>query len=163
MAMLFGSPMLCGIPAERIWPEDAPNLPSSPTPNPIFVEHKFSTFPAYQANHSSVMVQCFGLAVHGRCDTITTTSGWSVDQCVQGGLDVPSTPIGLVAGDQESYGMFRPLFDPVILRCHGFDPSKSGNRFTNSAATVLSTGRLKVSTVLDFKFMLSAASSYCRV
>ncbi|XP_077993634.1 creatine kinase U-type, mitochondrial-like [Glandiceps talaboti] len=47
-----------------------------------------------------------------------TPNGWTLDDCIQTGVDNPGHPfimtVGMVAGDEESYETFADLFDPVI-------------------------------------------------
>ncbi|KAI0214334.1 Creatine kinase S-type, mitochondrial [Lamellibrachia satsuma] len=57
-----------------------------------------------------------------------TASNWSFDQCIQVGVDNPgspySEPVGLVAGDEDSYEVFAEMFDAIISYKHGgFKPS----------------------------------------
>ncbi|CAM9225163.1 unnamed protein product [Lampetra planeri] len=52
---------------------------------------------------------------------------WTLDQCIQTGVDNPGHPfiktVGMVAGDEESYEVFAEIFDPVIKDRHnGYDP-----------------------------------------
>ncbi|XP_077775259.1 creatine kinase U-type, mitochondrial isoform X2 [Podarcis muralis] len=60
------------------------------------------------------------------CDKATPT-GWTLDQCIQTGVDNPGHPfiktVGMVAGDEESYEVFAGIFDPVIEERHnGYNP-----------------------------------------
>lgn len=54
---------------------------------------------------------------------LTTASGFTLDQAIQVGVDIPGKPwqraSGIVAGDCESYEVFAPLFDAIIRECHG--------------------------------------------
>jgi len=56
-----------------------------------------------------------------------TKSGVTLADCVKTGVDNPGHPhikiVGMVAGDEESYEVFKELFDPVIdLRHGGYPP-----------------------------------------
>ncbi|EHB03868.1 Creatine kinase U-type, mitochondrial [Heterocephalus glaber] len=60
------------------------------------------------------------------CPERTTLTGWTLDQCIQTGVDNPGHPfiktVLMVAGD-ETYEVFAELFDPVIQERHsGYDP-----------------------------------------
>ncbi|NXX73210.1 KCRU kinase, partial [Spizella passerina] len=60
------------------------------------------------------------------CDK-ATPNGWTLDQCIQTGVDNPGHPfiktVGIVAGDEETYEVFADLFDPVIQERHnGYNP-----------------------------------------
>uniref|UniRef100_A0A8C4XHN7 Creatine kinase U-type, mitochondrial n=1 Tax=Erpetoichthys calabaricus TaxID=27687 RepID=A0A8C4XHN7_ERPCA len=66
------------------------------------------------------------LRKHNNC-MATTPNGFTLDNCIQTGVDNPGHPfiktVGMVAGDEESYEIFADLFDPVIKERHnGYDP-----------------------------------------
>jgi len=56
-----------------------------------------------------------------------TKSGVTLADCIKTGVDNPGHPhiktVGMVAGDEESYEVFKELFDPVIDLRHGGYPS----------------------------------------
>ena len=57
----------------------------------------------------------------------TTKLGVNLGHCIKTGIDNPGHPhiktVGMVAGDEESYELFAPLFDPVISARHnGYAP-----------------------------------------
>ena len=54
----------------------------------------------------------------------------SLGHCIKTGVDNPGHPhiktVGLVAGDEESYEVFKELFDPVISARHnGYGPDRT--------------------------------------
>ena len=56
-----------------------------------------------------------------------TPKGYTFDQAIQTGVDNPGHPhiytVGCVAGDEESYTVFKDFFDDVITARHaGYDP-----------------------------------------
>ncbi|XP_015413005.1 PREDICTED: creatine kinase U-type, mitochondrial [Myotis davidii] len=77
--------------------------------------------------HNNCMASHLTPAVYARLCDKTTPTGWTLDQCIQTGVDNPGHPfiktVGMVAGDEESYEVFAELFDPVIQERHnGYDP-----------------------------------------
>merc|ERR1712227_879589 len=60
--------------------------------------------------------------VYDRLKGVTTSTGVNLAQCMKTGVDNPGHPqiktVGLVAGDEESYTVFKDLFDPVISARH---------------------------------------------
>ncbi len=56
-----------------------------------------------------------------------TVNGVTLAQCMKTGVDNPGHPhiktVGLTAGDEESYEVFKKLFDPVISARHGGYPA----------------------------------------
>uniref|UniRef100_A0A8I3Q675 Creatine kinase U-type, mitochondrial n=2 Tax=Canis lupus familiaris TaxID=9615 RepID=A0A8I3Q675_CANLF len=77
--------------------------------------------------HNNCMASHLTPAVYARLCDKTTPTGWTLDQCIQTGVDNPGHPfiktVGMVAGDEETYEVFAELFDPVIQERHnGYDP-----------------------------------------
>ncbi|XP_021111371.1 creatine kinase S-type, mitochondrial isoform X1 [Heterocephalus glaber] len=77
--------------------------------------------------HNNCMAECLTPAIYAKLRNKMTPSGYTLDQCIQTGVDNPGHPfiktVGMVAGDEESYEVFADLFDPVIkLRHNGYDP-----------------------------------------
>nr|BAG57409.1 unnamed protein product [Homo sapiens] len=68
--------------------------------------------------HNNCMASHLTPAVYARLCDKTTPTGWTLDQCIQTGVDNPGHPfiktVGMVAGDEETYEVFADLFDPVI-------------------------------------------------
>ncbi|XP_055518769.1 creatine kinase U-type, mitochondrial-like [Leucoraja erinacea] len=67
--------------------------------------------------------------IYARLRDKVTSSGYTLDQCIQTGVDNPGhqhsfiKSIGIVAGDEESYEVFADIFYPVIMERHnGYDP-----------------------------------------
>ena len=57
-----------------------------------------------------------------------TKTGFTLDMAIQTGVDNPGHPfistVGVVAGDEESYEVFKELMDPIIQDRHnGFGPN----------------------------------------
>lgn len=49
-----------------------------------------------------------------------TSSGFTLSQAINSGVQNPDSGIGIYAGDEESYEVFASLFDPIIEEYHGF-------------------------------------------
>ncbi|XP_006816221.2 creatine kinase S-type, mitochondrial-like [Saccoglossus kowalevskii] len=64
------------------------------------------------------MAKCLTPAIYAKLYDKATPNGWTLDQCIQTGVDNPGHPfimtVGAVAGDEESYEVFADLFDPII-------------------------------------------------
>jgi len=68
--------------------------------------------------------------VYHRLKDKTTVNGVTLAHCMKTGVDNPGHPyiktVGLTAGDEESYEVFKELFDPVIYARHnGYLPWKT--------------------------------------
>ncbi|NWZ30818.1 KCRU kinase, partial [Asarcornis scutulata] len=77
--------------------------------------------------HNNCMASNLTPAIYTRLCDKATPNGWTLDQCIQTGVDNPGHPfiktVGMVAGDEETYEVFAELFDPVIQERHnGYNP-----------------------------------------
>ncbi|XP_066297898.1 arginine kinase-like [Branchiostoma lanceolatum] len=62
-------------------------------------------------------------------DRKTSLTGFTISDVVRSGVEVPSSSVGVYAGDEECYLLYRPLFEPIIKEYHGIDeiPSHVSN------------------------------------
>ena len=71
-----------------------------------------------------------------------TPGGVTLGNCIKTGIDNPGHPhiktCGIVAGDEESYEVFKDIFDPIISERHGGYPA-NGTQPTNLDISKLST------------------------
>uniref|UniRef100_A0A8C5RJG3 Creatine kinase S-type, mitochondrial n=1 Tax=Laticauda laticaudata TaxID=8630 RepID=A0A8C5RJG3_LATLA len=77
--------------------------------------------------HNNCMAECLTPTIYAKLRDKMTPGGYTLDQCIQTGVDNPGHPfiktVGMVAGDEESYEVFAEIFDPVIkVRHNGYDP-----------------------------------------
>ena len=83
-----------------------------------------------------------------------TPSGYTIDDVIQTGVDNPGHPfimtVGCVAGDEETYEVFKELMDPVIEDRHG------GYKPTDKHKTDLNPDNLKGGDDLDPAYVLSS-------
>ncbi|XP_024918290.1 creatine kinase, mitochondrial 2a (sarcomeric) isoform X1 [Cynoglossus semilaevis] len=104
--------------------------------------------------HNNCMASALTPAVYGRLRDKVTPNNWTLDQCIQTGVDNPGHPfiktVGCVAGDEESYEVFADLFDPVIIDRHnGYDP-RTMKHPTDLDASKITNG------VFDDNYVLSS-------
>ena len=66
--------------------------------------------------HNNCMASHLTPAVYARLCDKTTPTGWTLDQCIQTGVDNPGPPfiktVGMVAGDEETYEVGGPQSFP---------------------------------------------------
>ena len=81
------------------------------------------------SNHSSFFAEAMRAnpALYNELKDKKTSLGVTLGHCIKTGIDNPGHPhiktVGMVAGDEESYELFAPLFDPVISARHnGYGP-----------------------------------------
>lgn len=75
------------------------------------------------SKHNNWMAKCLTPEIYAKLRDKATPSGFTLDQAIQTGVDNPGHPfimtVGCVAGDEESYEVFKELMDPVIDGRHG--------------------------------------------
>ncbi|XP_029295378.1 creatine kinase U-type, mitochondrial-like [Cottoperca gobio] len=104
--------------------------------------------------HNNCMAAALTPTIYGHLRDKTTSTNWTVDQCIQTGVDNPGHPfiktVGMVAGDEESYEVFAELFDPVIKDRHnGYDP-RTMKHPTDLDASKITSG------MFDERYVLSS-------
>ena len=69
-----------------------------------------------------------------------TPLGFTLDEAIQVGLDNPSKRIpGIIAGDEDCYDVFAPLFDKILAeKYQGFDKHKHFNKIDLDASKLSS-------------------------
>jgi len=82
-------------------------------------------FPDYKSlKHGCMVGRHLTVEMYEKLFDKRTPNGVTVDKCIQPSVDNSGSIIGLVAGDPESYEVFKELFDAVINEKHGgFGPS----------------------------------------
>ena len=85
-------------------------------------------------NHNSNMAHCLTEDIYKRMRGLETSSGFSIDDVIQTGVDNPGDPynmaVGCLAGDGESYQVFAEFFDLIIEAKH-FGYKKMDRHITN--------------------------------
>uniref|UniRef100_A0A671MN09 Creatine kinase S-type, mitochondrial n=1 Tax=Sinocyclocheilus anshuiensis TaxID=1608454 RepID=A0A671MN09_9TELE len=104
--------------------------------------------------HNNCMASALTPAIYAKLRDKITPNNWTLDQCIQTGVDNPGHPfiktVGMVAGDEESYEVFAEIFDPVIKDRHnGYDPR------TMKHPTDLDASKIH-SAVFDENYVLSS-------
>nr|CAB3231446.1 creatine kinase U-type, mitochondrial-like [Phallusia mammillata] len=105
-------------------------------------------------HHHNIMKNHLTPGVYAKLRDVVTPNGITLDQCIQTGVDNQGHPfikiVGLVAGDEESYEVFKELFYPVIKERHnGYDPE------TQTHPIDLDASKIKGGQ-LDEKYVLSS-------
>ncbi|XP_064633139.1 creatine kinase U-type, mitochondrial-like [Lineus longissimus] len=80
------------------------------------------------SQHNNLMAKYLTPEIYAKLHGKKTPNDWSIDQCIQTGVDNPGHPfiatVGMIAGDEESYETFKAIFDPIIAARHnGYKPT----------------------------------------
>uniref|UniRef100_A0A8C9YKS7 creatine kinase n=1 Tax=Sander lucioperca TaxID=283035 RepID=A0A8C9YKS7_SANLU len=104
--------------------------------------------------HNNHMAKVLNKEIYGKLRGKSTPSGFTLDDVIQTGVDNPGHPfimtVGCVAGDEESYEVFKDLLDPIISDRHG------GYKPTDKHKTDLNFENLKGGDDLDPNYVLSS-------
>ncbi|XP_029475490.1 creatine kinase M-type [Rhinatrema bivittatum] len=104
--------------------------------------------------HNNHMAKALSLDIYKKLRDKQTPSGFTVDDCIQTGVDNPGHPyimtVGAVAGDEECYDTFKDLFDIIIHDRHG------GYKPTDKHKTDLNPDNLKGGDDLDPNYVISS-------
>merc|ERR1712018_345390 len=105
------------------------------------------------SQHNNHMAKALTPAIYARLRDKKTVNGCTLDQCIQTGVDNPGHPyimtVGAVAGDEESYEVFKDLFDIIIDDRHnGYGPDRIH-------PTDLDSSKIKGG-IFDEKYVLSS-------
>lgn len=117
---------------------------------------KFSLDEEYPdlSQHNNHMAKALTKEIYGKLRGKSTPSGFTLDDVIQTGVDNPGHPfimtVGCVAGDEESYEVFKDLLDPIISDRHG------GYKPTDKHRTDLNFEHLKGGDDLDPNYVLSS-------
>uniref|UniRef100_A0A3P9M9Y2 creatine kinase n=1 Tax=Oryzias latipes TaxID=8090 RepID=A0A3P9M9Y2_ORYLA len=106
------------------------------------------------SKHNNHMAKVLTPAIYDRLRSKQTPSGFTLDDVIQTGVDNPGHPfimtVGCVAGDEETYEVFKELLDPVIEDRHG------GYKPSDKHKTDLNPDNLKGGDDLDPNYVLSS-------
>jgi creatine kinase/arginine kinase len=77
-------------------------------------------YPDFPKNCASMLCKYLTPSLFEALKEKKTSNGFTLEQAINSGVRNPDSNIGVYAGDEESYGLFAPLFDPIIEEYHGF-------------------------------------------
>ncbi len=87
--------------------------------------NKSDEFPTFPQGCTSQLCKHLTKEVFEELKGKKTSNGFTLQQAINSGVVNPDSGIGVYAGDEESYTMFAPLFDPIIQEYHGFSKDDS--------------------------------------
>ncbi|XP_061785501.1 creatine kinase B-type-like [Nerophis lumbriciformis] len=106
------------------------------------------------SQHNNHMAKVLTLEMYEGLRDKETASGFTLDDVIQTGVDNPGHPfimtVGCVAGDEETYEVFKDLLDPVIEDRHG------GYKPNDKHKTDINADNLQGGDDLDPNYVLSS-------
>ena len=83
------------------------------------------TFPHFPKGCSSLLCRYLSEDIFNTLKDKKTSNDYTLFDAIHSGVVNPDSSIGVYAGDEESYTLFSPLFDPIIKDYHGFGSDDS--------------------------------------
>ncbi|DBA05131.1 TPA: hypothetical protein N0F65_004981 [Lagenidium giganteum] len=105
-------------------------------------------YPMFTPKHRSLMAKHLTRELYEKLKDKKSSKGYTLDQAIQTGIDNAHLGVGIVAGDEECYEVFKDIIDPVIEGWHGFKPSDKHH-------TDLDPSKLKNADKIDSKYVQS--------
>ncbi|XP_022093137.1 arginine kinase-like isoform X2 [Acanthaster planci] len=98
--------------------------------------------------HKSLLSQHLTKDLYIKLRDVQTESGFTLDRVIQNGVDNADFHLGILAGDEQTYEVFKELLDPIIQDYHnGFKPTD--NHVTDMDLSKLKGGQLSEKYVIS--------------
>lgn len=99
--------------------EDAEN----PNNRDDFKYRTYSEVPAFTDKHKSLMAKHLTPEIFTALKDLKTSKGYTLSHAIQTGVMTPHLGVGITAGDEESWELFKDIYYPVINGWHNYDPT----------------------------------------
>ncbi|CEG35931.1 creatine kinase [Plasmopara halstedii] len=76
----------------------------------------------FTSKHHSLMTKHLTKTLYDKLKDKHSSKEYTLDMAIQTSNDNPHLGVGVVAGDEECYQVFKDLYDPVIEGWHGYKP-----------------------------------------
>ncbi|XP_038074294.1 arginine kinase-like isoform X2 [Patiria miniata] len=104
-------------------------------------------FPNFEG-HNSLLSKHLTKDLYVKLRDVTTESGFTLDRVIQNGVDNADFHLGVLAGDEQTYEVFKEVLDPIIQEYHnGFKPTD--NHVTDMTISKLEGGKLNEKYVIS--------------
>jgi len=101
---------------------DAGTAPPAGETSTAVLPSSGSNYPTFTASHRSLMAKHLSKEIYEELKDKRSSKGFTLDAAIQTGIDNAHLGVGVVAGDEECYEVFKSLMDPVIEGWHGYKP-----------------------------------------
>ncbi|SFZ97851.1 Putative ATP:guanido phosphotransferase YacI [hydrothermal vent metagenome] len=82
-------------------------------------------YPSFSKKCDSLLCKYLSKEIFDELKDLKTSSGFTLEKAINSGVENLDSNIGVYAGDEESYSLFSPLFNPIIDEYHGFIKSNN--------------------------------------
>ena len=87
-----------------------------------FKYEKYDALPEFTGKYNSLMSKVLTKRLFEKMKDLKAAKGYTLSNCIQTGVKAPHLGVGITAGDEESWAMFKDTKYPVIKGWHGYDP-----------------------------------------
>ncbi len=99
-------------------------------------------YPTFSKDHTSLMSKHLSYELFEKLKDLKTANNFGLQQVINSGVENPDSGVGVYAADEETYHVFKDLFDPIIEDCHGF--SKQQKHISHLDSSALASGELDI-------------------
>eukprot|EP00286_Rhodomonas_abbreviata_P005851 CAMPEP_0181323514 /NCGR_PEP_ID=MMETSP1101-20121128/19834_1 /TAXON_ID=46948 /ORGANISM="Rhodomonas abbreviata, Strain Caron Lab Isolate" /LENGTH=206 /DNA_ID=CAMNT_0023431563 /DNA_START=83 /DNA_END=700 /DNA_ORIENTATION=+ len=85
----------------------------------------FDTLPAFTPEHKSLMAKFLTPELFEKLKDVKSSKGYTLSNAIMTGVVTPHLGVGVCAGDEECWELFKDLYYPVIQGWHGYDAANS--------------------------------------
>merc|ERR1711871_1063569 len=90
----------------------------------VFKYVNYTECPQFTSKHKSLMSKVVTPELFEKLKNVKTSKGFTLSNAIQTGVKTPHLGVGAVAGDEESWEIFKELYYPIIKGWHGYDAEK---------------------------------------
>jgi creatine kinase len=123
----------------RMWDAmQAAASPADPKDGDDFKYVSYTEMPPWTPLHKSLMAKVLQEKpeLWDALKDKKTSKGYTLSNCIQTGVQTPHLGVGITAGDEESWTVFKDIMYPVIKGWHGFDPEVDNHKSDLDASHV---------------------------
>jgi len=96
-----------------------------PKDSPDFAYLTYKDLPKFTDAHKSLMAKTLTPELFAKLKDVKSPAGFTLSNVIQTGTETPHLGVGCVAGDEESWELFKDLYYPIIQGWHKYDPTTS--------------------------------------
>lgn len=83
----------------------------------------FTELPMFGQEHKSLLARTLTMDRFEKMKDLKTSTGYTFSNAIMTGVVTPPLLVGVTAGDEESWEVFKDLYYPIVKAWHGYDAS----------------------------------------